>query len=151
MIAESPTSPPSERSGPGSAHADPGHPVGAHPDLAEQPLDQPARELDPLVRLVIDVERRLRLAQHLVAEVGDRHAHVRVPEVDPDRHARGAGEPQLAGASSSQPSSRSSRASEEIVAGDSPLARASSRLGHRTARAQQPHDGLAVGDPQAAG
>ncbi len=155
MIAESPTSPRVAAQRAGQPHADAGHALGAEPGLAEQLLDQPAGELDALRRRVVDVERLALLGQHRVAEVGDRHAHVRVPEVDPDRHAGDAAERELGAAPA--------LAGEPAVAaqlrapgwtpwpGESPLRAGQLGLGHRPVPAQEAHHEVAVGGAEPPG
>ena len=72
--------------------------------------------------------RSLGLGEHRVGEVGDRHADVGVPEVDPDGHPRGPAQRQrLAAAAVAEPAVFTELAGDgRHGAGERPLARARS-------------------------
>ena len=119
-------------------------------------LDQLFRPVEALRGRGVHVQRLGLLGQHLVGEVADRDAQMRVAEVDADDDARVAAErdaagprpPAEVGVTSTVPPSFSSRTMLETVAADSPVRPGDLRLRQRPGQPHRAYDPFQIGPVQ---
>ena len=147
-IAESPISPLSRRSGPGTPMPTPVTRSASTPtSSSSRRTSRPASAM-PVGGGVVDVDGLLGLGQDGVGEVGDRDADVRVAEVDADRDARRAAQRERRAAAAVallEPALVAQLARDARHRRRREAARAREvGLRHRPAGAQQPEQPLAV-------